>query len=58
MSAIIGDPSQVMEGMQRYQQAGVEKFIIQWFFQEDIKNLEYLAKSVLLHFNSLAYPTM
>ncbi len=54
MSAIIGDPGQVVEGLRRYQQAGVDEFIIQWLAPEDIPSLEYLAESVLPRFTNQA----
>lgn len=50
MAAIIGEPAQVLEGLRRYQQAGVDEFIIQWFIPEDLKNLEFMAQAILPHY--------
>jgi alkanesulfonate monooxygenase SsuD/methylene tetrahydromethanopterin reductase-like flavin-dependent oxidoreductase (luciferase family) len=52
MAGLIGPPDQVLEGLLRYQQAGVDEFIIQWFIPEELKNLEFMAKTILPHFQN------
>ncbi len=47
---IAGTPSQVIDRIGAYVEAGVERFMLQWLDLDDLDGIEKLAKSVLPHF--------
>ena len=49
---IAGTPSQVIDHIGQFGQAGVQRFMLQWLDQDDIAGLELLAREVLPHFHS------
>jgi F420-dependent oxidoreductase-like protein len=48
---IVGTPSQVIDQIGRYVEAGVERFMLMWIDQDDIDGLERMARDVLPHFH-------
>ncbi|MBE2182980.1 MAG: TIGR03560 family F420-dependent LLM class oxidoreductase [Anaerolineae bacterium] len=50
---IIGTPSQIVEHISKYQEAGAYRLILMWQDQEDLAGIELLAKEVLPHFHQL-----
>jgi F420-dependent oxidoreductase-like protein len=48
---IAGTPSQVVDRIGAYVEAGVERFMLQWLDLDDLDGIEKLAKSVLPHFH-------
>lgn len=48
---IVGTPSQVVDQIGAYVEAGVERFMFMWREQEDIAGIELLAKTVLPQFH-------
>ena len=49
--AAVGTVSEIVDRLGRYAEAGVERFMLQWFFQEDIAGMEQVASAVLPHFH-------
>jgi alkanesulfonate monooxygenase SsuD/methylene tetrahydromethanopterin reductase-like flavin-dependent oxidoreductase (luciferase family) len=49
---IAGTPSQVIDQIGQFGQAGVQRFMLQWLDQDDIAGLELLAREVLPHFHT------
>lgn len=48
---VAGTPTQVVEHLGRYADAGMERIMLMWRDQEDVAGLELLAKEVLPHFH-------
>lgn len=48
---IVGTPSQVVDRIAEYADAGVERFMLQWMELDDIDGIELVAKEVLPHFH-------
>ncbi len=48
---IVGTPSQIVDILGRYQDAGVQRVMLQWLDLEDYAGLELLARDVLPHFH-------
>lgn len=48
---IAGTPSQVIDRIGAYVEAGVERFMLQWLDLDDLDGIEKVAKSVLPHFH-------
>ncbi|MFN8378011.1 MAG: TIGR03560 family F420-dependent LLM class oxidoreductase [Anaerolineae bacterium] len=48
---VVGTPSQVIEHIGQYADAGMERIMLMWRDQEDIAGIELLAKEVLPHFH-------
>ena len=48
---VVGTPSQVIDQLGRYSDAGVQRIMLMWRDQEDIAGLELLAAEVLPHFH-------
>ena len=47
---IVGTAQEVVDQLSALVEAGVERFMLQWMEQDDIENLELLARDVLPHF--------
>ncbi len=47
---IVGTGQEVVDQLSALVEAGVERFMLQWMEQDDIENLELLARDVLPHF--------
>jgi F420-dependent oxidoreductase-like protein len=48
---IVGIPSMVIDQIARWTEAGVERFMLQWLDQDNIADLEIIARDVLPHFH-------
>ncbi len=48
---IVGTPSQIVDILGRYQDAGLQRVMLQWLNLEDYEGLELLARDVLPHFH-------
>ncbi len=48
---IVGTPSQVIDRIAEYADAGVERFMLQWLDLDDIDGIEMVAREVLPHFH-------
>jgi F420-dependent oxidoreductase-like protein len=48
---IVGTPSQVVDRIGVYAEAGVERFMLQWLDLDDMDGIELVAKEVLPHFH-------
>ena len=51
---IVGTAQEVVDQLSALAEAGVERVMLQWMEQDDIKNLEMLARDVLPHFTSIS----
>ncbi len=45
--AIIGTPAQVVEQVQRLEQAGLQRVMLQWLDLDDLKGIELLARTLI-----------
>ncbi len=49
---IVGTPSQIVDKIGAYIEAGVERFMLQWLALDDLDGIEKLAQAVLPHFHT------